>query len=504
MPTNHRTYANAIYTDLLNSPTDLVARISDALLASANAAPLPAAVGYVIKGIEAFREATFRKGGKAAEGIFDLCLAQDLDDLRAAPEAAGIAELPIWLGDAPPQWAMQQWDSLKGKLLEAGWDVWVDWYYDRLAGTGRSKAHDFAYVQVPNELWPQGSAAVNDWIRNRLYEAAGLLLPETAPDRPEENIVPAVPEQRPAAIEPIWSNGRLTLPSKPAKLDLTGRKFTAALKSLREELRTFADDIAGEANIDKRFVAHVGSLADKIPQKAPRQTELFRLGHASVVFAAYAKTVDGQWPDFLAARYHAIVLHFERTMLQSPLWREFKNNADQQVLTDKQIDNSYWLGTEVANELRSEEAKDFIDPAIPDALDRLTGPLFSRIPIGNEPRDDVVEAGTTVLAYDVVESVNNTVKRIAEEALKAKALAGAATRNVGSTLGEAGKDYTAGVGKGFKRAAKRQGSIDGEKLFKLLRRIALGAIGSAASLPPLIAMYPQAFAWLQALLKFLH
>jgi hypothetical protein len=150
LPADHRTHANAVYTDLLNSPIDLVSQISNTLLASANAAPLPAAAPYVIKGIDAFREATFRKYGNGAEAVFDLCLSQDLAGLRGAPDVAAIAELPIWLGDAPPEWAMQQWDSLKGKLLEAGWDVWVDWYYDRLAGTGRSKAHDFAYVQVPN------------------------------------------------------------------------------------------------------------------------------------------------------------------------------------------------------------------------------------------------------------------------------------------------------------------------------------------------------------------
>jgi hypothetical protein len=42
----------------------------------------------------------------------------------------------------------------------------------------------------------------------------------------------------------------------------------------------------------------------------------------------------------------------------------------------------------------------------------------------------VVEAGTDLLAYDVIESVNNTVRRTAEEALKAKALTGAAVRDV--------------------------------------------------------------------------
>jgi hypothetical protein len=104
-----------------------------------------------------------------------------LNDLRGA-DVASVAELPIWLGDAPPDWAIQQWNSLKRNLLEAdqGWEVWVDWYEDRITGTGRSKAYNFAYIQVPNELWPQGAEPTNTWIRNRIYEAQGLMLPTDA------------------------------------------------------------------------------------------------------------------------------------------------------------------------------------------------------------------------------------------------------------------------------------------------------------------------------------
>jgi hypothetical protein len=80
----------------------------------------------------------------------------------------------------------------------------------------------------------------------------------------------------------------------------------------------------------------------------------------------------------------------------------------------------------------------------------------------------------------------------------------AAARNVGATIGSAAKDYAGGVGKGFIQAAKQHGPKDGEKLFKWFRRsvIAGGTVaGSAIGLPHLIALYPQAFGWLQALMK---
>jgi hypothetical protein len=106
-------------------------------------------------------------------GVFDLCLTQDLNDLRASPEAAAIAQLPIWLGDAPPAWTIRSWNALKHALLAdgKGWEVWVDWYENRIAGKERSKAGELAYVEVPNELWVQGSFAANSWLQNRIYES---------------------------------------------------------------------------------------------------------------------------------------------------------------------------------------------------------------------------------------------------------------------------------------------------------------------------------------------
>jgi hypothetical protein len=80
------------------------------------------------------------------------------------------------------------------------------------------------------------------------------------------------------------------------------------LKSLREEMRAFANDITGEANIDKRFLSYVSTLAGQVPEKAPRQAELFQLGHAGAVLAGYAKTVNDEWPPILAARFHT--MHF--------------------------------------------------------------------------------------------------------------------------------------------------------------------------------------------------
>jgi hypothetical protein len=125
-------------------------------------------------------------------------------------------------------------------------------------------------------------------------------------------------------------------------------------------MRAFANDIAGEANIDSASSRTSNASRTKFPE-APRQVELFRLGHAEVAFAAYAEAVNANGHP-LWLRYHALVIHFDRTMRQSPLWREFMRNAAQQPLT------AQWLtllcrAVAVATALRDEEALAFADPA---------------------------------------------------------------------------------------------------------------------------------------------
>lgn len=123
-----------------------------------------------------------------------------------------------------------------------------------------------------------------------------------------------------------------------------------------------------------------------------------------------------------------------------------------------------------------------------------------------ERLEETPETDRELLAIDIVESVNNTLKRIAEAAVATKMKTGAAVEGVGAVLAVAGKDYVGGLEKGFKRAAKKQGPIDGERAFKWLRRaIVTGAAGSGSviGLSHLIAKYPQIFGWLENVIKLL-
>lgn len=406
-----------------------------------------------------------------------------------------------------PKWAKENWTKLRSALLAADedWEVWTDWYEARLYGANAgylpNAALEVARVTIEEEVWEQGPKVVNAYIKwlmeehekreeREIFQSA--FEDENKIDASDNNLAPSIPAPRRAAVEPIWDKGRLTLPKKSAKLDLDKRKFTAALSALRSELRELADDVAAEANIDKRPAAFLRRLADRIPEKPPAQDELFRLGHAENVLAGFAKTVAEEWPDFLAKRYQALALQFDRTMRQSPLWREFKQNAAKETLSAEQISDSTSLAKEAANALREEEAAEFVDQAIPNSLEKLAEAL-SVTPSSDEPQLDIIAEGSELLAADLIESVNNVFKPIAEAALTAA------------------RDYGKGFGKGFKKAAKKQGPKDGEKAFKWLRHIVIGAAGggvagtgSFIALSNLIAKYPDAFEWLGRVLRYLN
>jgi hypothetical protein len=128
-----------------------------------------------VLGIRSLRTVSSQEVGDAAAVAFDLALSQDLDDLTGAPAGATVlGKLELWPRRAPPGWTARRWDVLKRNLIGAGlgWEVWVQWYEDRLWGRTRSEAHELAYVEVPDDLWKEvdDPARVNTWIMRRFEQ----------------------------------------------------------------------------------------------------------------------------------------------------------------------------------------------------------------------------------------------------------------------------------------------------------------------------------------------
>ncbi len=76
-----------------------------------------------------------------------------------------LADLRLWSRQRP-DWAEDAWEELKAVLpMDEDWSVWIDWYEDRLRGRSRGEAYELAFASVPLEVWDQGPAAANAWIR---------------------------------------------------------------------------------------------------------------------------------------------------------------------------------------------------------------------------------------------------------------------------------------------------------------------------------------------------
>jgi TIR domain len=85
--------------------------------------------------------------------------------------AGAVSDLPLW-STAAPDLVVRAWTDLKN-TLPAGqdWDVWIDWYDERLRGGSRGEAFELVFASAPQEEWEKGPAAANAWIKAHLSNA---------------------------------------------------------------------------------------------------------------------------------------------------------------------------------------------------------------------------------------------------------------------------------------------------------------------------------------------
>jgi hypothetical protein len=416
-----------------------------------------------------------------------------------------VAGNSIW-PNGQPIWSYDAWFLLKKDLLKLNqdWRVWIDWYEARLHGRKeRSEEVELAFVNIADEVWRRGSKAINAEIARKIDALSKSQLTTKQNEAPVLR-PPKIPAGKPAAVQPVWKDWQLNLPDSSARSNLRKQALKAALSTLRSELRAIARDAGGEANIDKRVVRFFETAADRVPKKEPRQFETFRLGHLQEFVVAYGKTVSAEWPDYLAHRYHALSIHFDRTLQQFPDWREFKRNAEIQSISEEQISHLPALTSAVASALREKDAALYVNAAVAGALGGLSTLLSSdNHQLGISEQNAAKEAS---VAVDVIESLNNTLKKIAEMALQ-----GPVARGVSDTARKAGRGYIDEFQKGVVQEAKRQGKKDGAATVRWARRFIVGGgitIGGLISGPSLInwlaATFPIQFGWLESVAIFVR
>lgn len=302
----------------------------------------------------------------------------------------------------------------------------------------------------------------------------GVLQRFIAGPNTKSNFPPAaVPSQRASAMELIWERGKLTVSLHAAALDLEQPTFEAALSALKAEINSVAKEML-KSNLERNIPNYLTQVAAQISDSTPAQKNLFRLGHAAAALNSLGSRAETEWPEVIAARYRALEFMFDRTLRQAPAWREFIRNATKQSFSQTQIENAGALATEVANTLRDENALTFVDPAVPQALEELVAE-FNNVE-GEFEKKSTTLAQKELVALDLVESVNNTLKSIAQ----------AATRTVDAANSD----------RAFKWLSVLV-SID-------VAATSMTMDGAFTIVRLLVSKYPEAFQWLDRLASFLR
>jgi hypothetical protein len=99
--------------------------------------------------------------GEVYSNIIWAQIRAELTDLRKGGMRLILEEQPLW-SSGVPKWAQAAWADLKTVLTEGeDWEVWIDWYEDRLQGGSRGEAYERVFANVPVEMWSEGHAAAN-------------------------------------------------------------------------------------------------------------------------------------------------------------------------------------------------------------------------------------------------------------------------------------------------------------------------------------------------------
>jgi TIR domain len=147
---------------------------SSSAAARAAAAATAAAIDATANTAAAGADAT-EAGAEIAASVFARALAwaeirADADFINRGDAAAAsdLSNLPIWSNGLSDD-ATADWSYVKDALpKQQDWDVWIDWYEERLRGGSRGEAYELVFANVPQEEWGKGPPAANAWIKAHL------------------------------------------------------------------------------------------------------------------------------------------------------------------------------------------------------------------------------------------------------------------------------------------------------------------------------------------------
>lgn len=336
------------------------AAVSAALSATAAARPAHGPSPTHVPDAEASAAATAAKNaaraaaGFIADQVFEAIAmdAHGIDDVLPSHE---IMSRPVWPTGAP-DWVDRSWAQMKSALLalDEDWQVWTDWYEDRLRGLDdpRSRpliqALEFDRIQIPNEDWEQGAKHVN-----------AIIADLEAKHRAK------VPQQRLATIEVEYhEDGKLH------RRPIAGPEARDAAQEerLRSAWTAHSTRIASLDALDpgrndpafgrmiKDYRAALGSRYEEL--------DVISLGVHGDTLTAYASRADDLFLEGAASEFVGVAASHGMFIRQFPVWQEYVKDSSGDLPLD-----ALAAGVGLAREIR--DATDIIDEDVADPLNAL-------------------------------------------------------------------------------------------------------------------------------------
>lgn len=142
---------------------------------------------------DAFRAAAYTASGATSDAFRAATESQvenDVASLETGTSPEALMVQPLW-SDEVKGLPEGEWGGLRQLLLAAAddWDVWVDWYEDRLVGRNTSglpneaaREIDLRIARQDNEWWKQGSKKVNADIKKWIGDLWVEVIPSDSDD----------------------------------------------------------------------------------------------------------------------------------------------------------------------------------------------------------------------------------------------------------------------------------------------------------------------------------
>jgi hypothetical protein len=204
-----------------------------------------------------------------ALALFETAASADCDLLKQGFSPAILAQSPLWSGRVP-EWLQENWEHMKGDLLATneGWDVWTDWYDDRLLGRPGNPTTDVARagIEVPDEEEDPSPSEVNARIKE-LIDHREIIDDATAEEQQTSSELPSVdsiPQQVAAASQFVLdAEGRIDLVRDPPLTDGLRRE-------IYQEVRYKALALGA---LGYNQLAHLSEPLDRFLAVAPERIE---------------------------------------------------------------------------------------------------------------------------------------------------------------------------------------------------------------------------------------